>query len=43
MENGQMHEGIKITASESVLQGITDYRIFSLKTELNRPLLNNDV
>lgn len=37
MENGQMHEGIKITAGESVLQGITDYRTFSLKTELNRP------
>lgn len=39
MENGQMYEGIKITtAGESVLQGITDYRVFSLKTELNRCL-----
>lgn len=41
--NGYMHEGIKVTAGESVLQGITNYRIFSLKTKLNRPLWNNEV
>lgn len=34
----QMREGIKVTAGECVLQGITDYKIFSLKTKLNRRL-----
>lgn len=43
MENGQTHRGINITAGESVLQGINDCRIFSLKTALNRPLYYNHV
>lgn len=39
----QMHEGIKVTSGEWALQGITDYKIFSLKTKLNRHLWNNEV
>lgn len=42
-ENGQMREGIKVTAGESLLQEITNYRIFSLTTKLNRFLWNNKV
>lgn len=40
--NVQMHEGIKVTAGESVRQGITNYRISSLKAELNRTVWNNE-